>query len=142
MPEMPLDWSRPCSCFNRVGGTHTRLPAKRTPGPNFWSLVVPVAPLRAVGLHVNQNRDLAVSWATWLKSQFPVHFAEIQPPAFCGFHASQWPKRTHGHEFWLSLVLVAQFWAVGLIVDQNRDLAISWFMWLKLQFRGLGTWGV
>ena len=34
----------------------------------------------------------AVSWATWLKSEFRGHLVHPQPPNFCGFQASELPN--------------------------------------------------
>ena len=39
-----------------------------------------------------QNQARAVSWATWLKTQFREHIAHPQPPTFCGFHVSKLPN--------------------------------------------------
>ena len=35
------------------------------------------------------NQGRAVSWATWLKSEFRGHLVHPQPPNFCGFQASE-----------------------------------------------------
>ena len=41
-----------------------------------------------------RNQELAVSWATWLKSEFRGHLVHLQPPTFCGFQASESPNET------------------------------------------------
>ena len=38
------------------------------------------------------NQERAVSWATWLKTQFRGQVVHLQPPTFCGFKASKSPK--------------------------------------------------
>ena len=80
-----------------------------------------------------------------------------------GFHPSEWPTHTPGHEFWLPPVHLVPFWGTqhgayhgpipailshfayfephfGLIVRQNRDWAVSWATWLKWQVRGRFSW--
>ena len=39
-----------------------------------------------------RNQARAVSWATWLKSEFRGHLVHPQPPTFCGFQASESPN--------------------------------------------------
>ena len=39
-----------------------------------------------------QNQERAVSWATWLKSEFRGHPVHPQPPTFCGSHPSESPN--------------------------------------------------
>ena len=41
-----------------------------------------------------QNQARAVSWTTWLKSEFRGHLVHPQPPTFCGFQASESPNET------------------------------------------------
>ena len=41
-----------------------------------------------------QNQARAVSWATWLKTEFRRHLVHPQPPTFCGFQASKSPNET------------------------------------------------
>ena len=41
-----------------------------------------------------QNQERAVSWATWLKTQFRGHLVHPQPPTFCGFQPSESPNET------------------------------------------------
>ena len=50
-----------------------------------------------------QNQARAVSWATWLKSEFRGHLVHPQPPTFCGFQASESLKRTPRHPYQWSL---------------------------------------
>ena len=40
------------------------------------------------------NQERAVSWATWLKTEFRGHLAHLQPPTFCGFQLSEAPNET------------------------------------------------
>ena len=47
--------------------------------------------LRATFVNLPQNEELAVSWATWLKTKFEVH---MQPPIFCGFQPLELPNET------------------------------------------------
>ena len=61
-------------CLGRVGGKWP--PAKvvqQTPQTPLWAPVPP-------------PHGLAVSRATWLKSQFRGHLPQVQHPRFCGFH--------------------------------------------------------
>ena len=51
-----------------------------------------------------QNREWAVSWATWLKSEFRGHLVHPQPPTFCGFQASESPNETPRPPYQWSLV--------------------------------------
>ena len=39
-----------------------------------------------------RNQEQAVSWATWLKSEFRGHLVHPQPPTFCGFQAAESPN--------------------------------------------------
>ena len=41
-----------------------------------------------------RNQARAVSWATWLKSEFRGHLVHPQAPTFCGFQASKSPDET------------------------------------------------
>ena len=41
-----------------------------------------------------RNQARAVSWATWLKSEFRGHLVHPQPPTFCGFQTSESPNET------------------------------------------------
>ena len=40
------------------------------------------------------KQEQAVSWATWLKTEFRGHITHPQPPTFCGFQASKLPNET------------------------------------------------
>ena len=48
----------------------------------------------AVCVKQAQNQERAVSWATWLKSEFRGHLVNPQPPTFYGFQASESPNET------------------------------------------------
>ena len=39
-----------------------------------------------------RNQEQAVSWATWLKSEFRGHLVHPQTPTFCGFQAAESPN--------------------------------------------------
>ena len=52
------------------------------------------APKSAQCAPTPRNQARAVSWATWLKSQFRGHLVHPQPPTFCGFQASELPNET------------------------------------------------
>ena len=41
-----------------------------------------------------QNQERAVSWATWLQTEFRGHLFHPQAPTFCGFQASESPNET------------------------------------------------
>ena len=41
-----------------------------------------------------RNQERAVSWATWLKTEFRGHLVHPQPPTFYGFEASESPNET------------------------------------------------
>ena len=77
----------------------------------IWGRFVPFYPPQTLfWADMGQNHDLAVSWATWLESQVRGHCAQVQPPTFCGFHRSEWPKRTPRPEFRL-------FWKIDSFFD-------------------------
>ena len=50
-----------------------------------------------------QNQERAVSWATWLKSEFRGHLVHPQPPTFYGFQASDSPNETRRPPYQWSL---------------------------------------
>ena len=52
------------------------------------------APKSAQCAPTPRNQARAVSWATWLKTEFRGHLVHPQPPTFCGFHASESPNET------------------------------------------------
>ena len=52
------------------------------------------APKSAQCAPTPRNQARAVSWATWLKTEFRGHLLHPQPPTFCGFHPSESPERT------------------------------------------------
>ena len=52
------------------------------------------APKTAQCAPTPRNQERAVSWATWLKSEFRGHLVHPQPPTFCGFQASESPNET------------------------------------------------
>ena len=50
------------------------------------------APKSAQCAPAPQKQARAVSWATWLQSEFRGHLVHPQPPTFCGFQASESPN--------------------------------------------------
>ena len=50
------------------------------------------APKSAQCAPTPRNQERAVSWATWLKSEFRGHLVHPQTPTFCGFQASELPN--------------------------------------------------
>ena len=74
----------------------------RSPLVPFYSTICPrngpkrrqKAPKTAQCAPTPQNQARAVSWTTWLKSQFRGHLVRPQPPTFCGFQASESPNET------------------------------------------------
>ena len=52
------------------------------------------APKSAPCAPTPRNQARAVSWTTWLKSQFRGHLVHPQPPTFCGFQDSEPPNET------------------------------------------------
>ena len=50
-----------------------------------------------------QNQERAVSWPTWLKTEFRGHLVHPQPPTFYGFQASESPKGTRRPPYQWSL---------------------------------------
>ena len=50
-----------------------------------------------------RNQERAVSWATWLKSEFRGHLVHPQPPTFYGFQASESPNKTRRPPYQWSL---------------------------------------
>ena len=87
-----------------VAALHVRLDftVSRSPLVPFYSTICPrngpkrrqKAPKTAQCAPTPQNQARAVSWTTWLKSQFPGHLVHPQPPTFCGFQASESPNET------------------------------------------------
>ena len=57
----------------------------------------------AVCVKQAQNQERAVSWATWLKTEFRGHLAHLQPPTFCCFQASESPNETPRPLYYCSL---------------------------------------
>ena len=50
------------------------------------------APKSAQCAPTPRNQARAVSWATWLKSEFRGHLVHTQPPTFCGLQAAESPN--------------------------------------------------
>ena len=50
------------------------------------------APKSAPCAPTARNQEQAVSWATWLKSEFRGHLVHPQTPTFCGFQAAESPN--------------------------------------------------
>ena len=61
------------------------------------------APKTAQCAPAPQNQEWAVSWATWLKTQFRGHLVHPQPPTFCGLQASESPNETRRPPYQWSL---------------------------------------
>ena len=51
------------------------------------------APKSAQCAQTPRNQERAVSWATWLKSEFRGHLVHPQPPTFYGFQVSELPNK-------------------------------------------------
>ena len=81
---------------------HVRLdfPVSKSPLVPFNSTICPrngpkrrqKAPKSAPCAPAPQNQARAVSWATWLKTEFRGHIVCPQPPTFCGFQALESPN--------------------------------------------------
>ena len=75
-------------------------PVSKSPLVPFNSTICPrngpkrrqKAPKSAQCAPTPRNQERAVSWATWLKTEFRGHLVHPQPPTFCGFHASKSPN--------------------------------------------------
>ena len=52
------------------------------------------APKSAQCAPTPRNQARAISWATWLKTEFRGHIVHPQPSTFCGFQASDSPNET------------------------------------------------
>ena len=52
------------------------------------------APQTAQCAPASRNQERAVSWATWLKTEFRGHLVHMEPPTFYGFQASELPNET------------------------------------------------
>ena len=50
-----------------------------------------------------RNQDWAVSWTTWLQTEFRGHLVHPQPPTFYGFQASELPNETRRPPYQWSL---------------------------------------
>ena len=83
---------------------HVRLDfaVSRSPLVPFNSTICPTngpkrrqkAPKSAQCAPTPRNQARAVSWTTWLKSEFRGHLVHPQPPTFCGCQASESPNET------------------------------------------------
>ena len=62
------------------------------------------APQSAPCALLARNQEHAVSWATWLKTEFRGHLVHPQPPTFCGFQASESPNKPPRPPYQWSLV--------------------------------------
>ena len=115
--------------YGRLSKTHTL-----GHGCRFKLFCPPHTPFWA---HADQTRDLAASWATWLKSRFRGQLFPVTPSpllAVCTFQNC--PNEPLEPRFGALAVPAAPLWGVGLMWARNRDLAVSWATWLKSQFRG------
>ena len=61
------------------------------------------APKSAQCAPTPRNQARAVSWATWLKTEFRGHLVHPQPPTFCGFQAAELPNEMPRPPYQLSL---------------------------------------
>ena len=61
------------------------------------------APKSAQYAPAPRNQKGAVSWATWLKTEFRGHLVHPQPPTFYGFEASESPNETRRPPYQWSL---------------------------------------
>ena len=61
------------------------------------------APKSAPCAPTARNQEQAVSWATWLKTEFRGHQVHPQPPKFCGFKGSESPNETRRPPYQWSL---------------------------------------
>ena len=61
------------------------------------------APKAAQCAPAARNQERAVSWATWLKTEFRGHLVHTQPPTFYGFQASESPNETRRPPYQWSL---------------------------------------
>ena len=57
------------------------------------------APKSAQCAPTPRNQERAVSWATWLNSEFRGHLVHPQPPTCCGFQVSKLPNETPRHPY-------------------------------------------
>ena len=61
------------------------------------------APKTAPCAPAPRNQDWAVSWTTWLQTEFRGHLVHPQPPTFYGFQASKLPNETRRPPYQWSL---------------------------------------
>ena len=61
------------------------------------------APKTAQCAPAPRSQERAVSWATWLKTEFRGHLVHPQPPTFYGFQASEYPNETRRSPYQWSL---------------------------------------
>ena len=61
------------------------------------------APKTAPCAPAARNQDWAVSWTTWLQTEFRGHLVHPQPPTFYGFQASELPNETRRPPYQWSL---------------------------------------
>ena len=61
------------------------------------------APKTAQCAPAPRNQERAVSWTTWLQTEFRGHLVHPQPPTFCGFQASELPNETRRPPYQWSL---------------------------------------
>ena len=98
-PKWPRNQLRTDKRRETVATGHVRLrcPVTESPLLPSNSTICPrngpkMAKMCAVCVKQAQNQARAVSWATWLKTEFRGHPVHPQPPTFCGFQASEWPN--------------------------------------------------
>ena len=61
------------------------------------------APKTARCAPAHRNQERAVSWARWLKNEFPGHLVHPPPPTFYGFQAAESPSETRRPPYQWSL---------------------------------------
>ena len=111
-PKWPRNPVKTAKRSETVATPHVRLDfnVSKSPLVPFNSTICPrngpkrrqKAPKSAQCAPTPRNQARAVSWATWLKSEFRGHLVHPQPPTFCRFHPSESPNETprppyHGH---------------------------------------------
>ena len=102
-PKQPPNPGKTPKRRETVATLHVRLDftVSKSPLPPFNSTICPrngpkrhqKAPKSAQCAPTPRNQARAVSWATWLKSEFRGHLVHLQPPTFCGFQASESPNK-------------------------------------------------
>ena len=103
-PKRPQNPVKTTKRSETVATLHVRLDftVSKSPLVPFNSTICPrngpkrrqKAPKSAQCAPTPRNQARAVSWATWLKSEFRGHLVHPQSPTFCGLHPSESPNET------------------------------------------------